>query len=104
VGTYTPQQGDVAGPATIETLVVNGSPPARGRQRLGSCQGHLSAHRIPAPVLAKAGMRGNERRLVQLAVLTQIHPALSKAERSNRLQPDLSLVRPLPLTDETFPA
>src|SRR5262245_24655458 len=37
-----------------------GSPPARGRQRLGLCQGYFSTL-VPAPVLAKAGMRGNER-------------------------------------------
>src|SRR5262249_4738461 len=37
-----------------------GSPPARRRQPLGSCQGHLSTLRS-RPVLAKAGMRGDER-------------------------------------------
>src|SRR5262245_39041126 len=37
-----------------------GSPPARGRQRMDSCQGHLSTLHS-RPVLAKAGMRGDER-------------------------------------------
>jgi hypothetical protein len=30
-----------------------------GMTAAGFCQGHLSAHRIPASILAKAGMRGD---------------------------------------------
>src|SRR5262245_64641234 len=41
-GDHTPQRGDVAGPARTETFGDYGSPPARGRQRLGSCQRHVS--------------------------------------------------------------
>ena len=52
-GTHTPQRGDVAGTAIIETLGGYGSPPPRGRQRPGLRQERLSA--------LDSRLRGNER-------------------------------------------